>query len=447
MSRSKTTEFQDYVVRLRPFHYLHVKDTNANVIRVLIGPATLTCLEHEQVVFGPEKMVVIPPRHFAIVENPVVRRKVVNKNTGEEEELVVFDKHGQALLRHGDKEVRFEQPPFPLYDGEKLDKSGIQPLQIVEENVALRLKALRDFPEETNEGKINRKAGQEWYFIGPGTYRPQIEVQVMERVLAIILRPDQALKVKAVDDCLDYQEKKRKAGEEWLVRIEGAYLPQVYEKVVETIQAYILTDKKALHVRAKSTFTTSTGTERKAGSEWLITNQVTESYIPGVYEEVTLQVDLIVLTKSSYCVIKDPVDNNGVPKLGSKTLIKGPKSFFLQPGESLEKEEGTGLTIRKATILAPDDAMWVTAVEEFQETRTNSRKRLPGDVWLITGPGLYFTPIEARIQKRIKAFLKFEPLNVYFFQPGLFFGVIVVVLILLYFLIFRSVSGAAPKDL
>jgi len=137
-----------------------------------------------------------------------------------------------------------------------------------------------------------------------------------------------------------------------------------------------------------------------------------------------------------------------VPQLGSRSLVKGPKSFFLQPGESLEKEEGTNHTIRKANILAPDDGIWVTAVEEFHETRNTSRvKKLPGDVWLIAGPGLYFTPIEARIQKRIKAFLKFEPLNLYFFQPGLFFGVIVVVLILLYLLLFRSVSTVVQKDL
>jgi len=241
---------------------------------------------------------------------------------------------------------------------------------------------------------------------------------------------------------VDYQGTKRKAGEEWLVRREGAYLPQVGEKVIETIQAYILTDKKALHVRAKSTFSAPDGTERKAGSEWLITNKVTESYIPGVYEEVVQEVELIVLTKSTYCVIRDPVDEKGVPKLGSKTLVKGPKSFFLQPGETIDKDEGV---IRKAIILAPDDGIWVTAVEEFLETRNNSRKRLPGDVWLVTGPGMYWTPIEAKIQKRIKAFLKFEPLNLYFFQPGLFIGVVVFVLILFYFILFRSMFSSRTE--
>jgi len=354
---------------------------------------------------------------------------------------VVFDQNGQVLLRHGDKEVRFEQAPFPLFDGEKIDKSGIQPLQIVEENVALRLKALRDFFEETSSEKIRRKAGQEWYFIGPGTYKPLIEVQVVETVRAIILKPDQALKVKARDDCVDYQGHKRKAGEEWLVVNEGAYLPQVSEKVNETIKAYILTDKKALHLRATSTFTSSDGNERKAGSEWMVTNKVRETYIPGVYEEVIREVDLIVLTKNIYCIINDPVDKDGKPQLGTKSLVKGPKSFFLQPGESIEG------SIRQALILAPDDAIWLTAVEEFTETVNNvQKKRSPGDVWLMCGPGLYFTPIEARIQKRVKAFLKFEPLSLYFFQPGIFFGILVVVLLLLYFLFFyRGSSSAAPE--
>ncbi len=53
---------------------------------------------------------------------------------------MVLDKHKQVKLRHGEQEIRFEQEPFPLYPGEKLN-GPVQPLQIVEENTALRLKA------------------------------------------------------------------------------------------------------------------------------------------------------------------------------------------------------------------------------------------------------------------------------------------------------------------
>ena len=44
--------------------------------------------------FGPEKMITVPPRHYCIVENPVLR----DEKTGQ----VVYDDHGQAKLRHAD---------------------------------------------------------------------------------------------------------------------------------------------------------------------------------------------------------------------------------------------------------------------------------------------------------------------------------------------------------
>lgn len=36
---------------------------------------------------GPEKMIVVPPRHYCVVENPVMRDK---------DEKPVFDTHGQV---------------------------------------------------------------------------------------------------------------------------------------------------------------------------------------------------------------------------------------------------------------------------------------------------------------------------------------------------------------
>jgi hypothetical protein len=46
-------------------------------------------------------------------------------------------------------------------------------------------------------------------------------------------------------------------GQEYLHKQDGAYLPEVTEEVVETINATILTDKKALHLRAKESFKVS----------------------------------------------------------------------------------------------------------------------------------------------------------------------------------------------
>ena len=56
-------------------------------------------------------MIMVPPRHYCIVENPAQR--------GENGEIVV-DKLGQVKLNHADQEIRLTQEPFPLYPGEVL---------------------------------------------------------------------------------------------------------------------------------------------------------------------------------------------------------------------------------------------------------------------------------------------------------------------------------------
>eukprot|EP01125_Pyxidicula_operculata_P002303 TRINITY_DN12192_c0_g1_i1.p1 TRINITY_DN12192_c0_g1~~TRINITY_DN12192_c0_g1_i1.p1 ORF type:complete len:441 (+),score=118.70 TRINITY_DN12192_c0_g1_i1:57-1379(+) len=439
---SQKNDYQDYVIKIRPFQFLHIKDTNTNVVRVVTGPKTLTCLDHEKVCFGPEKMIVVPPRHYVIVDNPVVTKKVVEND--ETIDVPVADELGQVLLRHGEQEVRFSQQPFPLYDGEKCSK--IMPLQIVEENTALRLKAKRDFTDRyaADGDKREKQAGQEWYFKGPGTYYPQVEVEVVNTVRAVILKANQALKVRAREDCNDYKHERRKAGEEWLVKIEGAYLPGVNEEVVETLQAYILTDKNALHVRAKATFTDSNEIERKAGSEWLVTSKDIEAYIPDVYEEVTRQVALTVLENHHYCIIADPVGENGKSQLGVKKLVRGETSFFLKPGEKIIGN------IQRTIILAPDDALWLSATESFTDTHGGGNvRRQAGDTWLCAGPGEFCPPIEVKIQQQIKSFMKVEFFNIYLFQPGTFFGALFGFIFLLYIFmkLFGSSSSEAKTDL
>lgn len=86
-----------------------------------------------------------------------------------------MDKYGQYKLCHGDQEVRLSQDPFPLFPGEKI-VGRIDPLQIVEENTALRLRAKRDFVDRytknptTGELGLARRAGDEWLFRGLATY-------------------------------------------------------------------------------------------------------------------------------------------------------------------------------------------------------------------------------------------------------------------------------------
>jgi major vault protein len=368
------------VIRIKPNYYVHILDNNTNVTRVEAGPQTFTRQDHEKVVAGPEPMIMIPPRNFCVIANPVQRDK-----NGK----IIFDKNGQVKLRHGDEEIRFEQEPFSLYPGEKL-VGKVSPLQVVAPDTGLRLKALRDFKDENGL----HKAGDEWLFRGPNTYIPRVEVQIVELVKATVLRPNQALKLRARRDCKDYMERPHRTGEEWLVRDVGAYLVDVDEEVVSTVNSVVLTEKKALHLRATRTFTDIFGKKRRAGEEWLITFKDTESYIPDVDEVVVGEVALTSLNNRQFCIVVDPV-KDGKPTLGKKELRIGECSFFLQPGETLEGG------IQSVYILGEDEALLLKARENFEERvgkKTFSRKA--GELWMVSGPLDYFPPVEVEVVEK-----------------------------------------------
>jgi len=206
------------VIRIKPLHYIHVLDNNTNVVNVEVGPQTFTRQDHQKLVSGPDPMVIIPPRHYCIIANPVARDAKGN---------VIMEKNG-VKLRHGDEEIRFEQEPFPLYPGEKV-VGKVTPLQVVAPNTALRLKATRDFADENGK---KRHAGDEWLFEGPKTYIPSVNAQVVEIVRALIIKPNQALKLRARKETTDREGNERKAGEEWLVKTTSAYLNGVDEEIV-----------------------------------------------------------------------------------------------------------------------------------------------------------------------------------------------------------------------
>jgi major vault protein len=372
------------VIRIKPYFFIHVLDNNTNVTRVEVGPQTFTRQDHEKVVFGPEPTVMIPPRHYCIIGNPIVKDK---------DQKPVLDAHGQVKLKHGDEEIRFEQDPFPLYPGEKL-VGKVSPLQVVAPNAALRLRAIRDFEDEK---KVKHVAGDEWLFEGPGTYYPRVEVQVVEITRAIVIKPNQALKLRARKACIDRSTNtERKAGEEWLVRKSGAFLPGVDEEVVETVQSYVLTDKKALHLKATRTFVDVFGKERKAGEEWLVTSGDAETHIPDVYEQVVGEVKITTLNNRQFCVVMDPVGANGKPQLGQKQLRKGEVSFFLRPGESLESG------IQEVHVLGEEEALLLRAKETYVSD-TSKQVHQPGDRWMIYGPCDYVPPTQVEIVEKRRA--------------------------------------------
>lgn len=385
------------IIRIPPHHYIHVLDQNTNIARVELGPLTYIRQDNERVLFAPVRMIMVPPRHYCVVLNPVARN---------DEGQVQFDASGQAKLRHADLEIRLTQDPFPLYPGEEIQKD-VTPLQIVYPDTALRLQALLDFEEEGGEKRV---AGDEWLFEGPGTYIPRKEVAVLEVIKATVIRENQAIRLRARKEGLDRSGVRRVTGEEWQVSKVGAYLPGAHEEVVDIVNAFILTDKKALHVRALRPFREAGGRERRTGEEWLVTVADREAHIPSVAEEVVGVVDVTTLNSRQYCVILEPVGADGKPQLGQKRVVKGERSFFLRPGEHLENgiqdvyvlSEEEGLVLRAIEAFIDTEGQEEVDEEEEGESRAKRRgiQRRPGDRWMLRGPIEYVPPATVEVLLR-----------------------------------------------
>lgn len=380
-----TMATEEAIIRIPPYHYIHVLDQNSNVSRVEVGPKTYIRQDNERVLFAPVRMVTVPPRHYCIVANPVSR---------DTQSSVLFDITGQVRLRHADQEIRLAQDPFPLYPGEVLEKD-ITPLQVVLPNTALHLKALLDF-EDKNGDKV--MAGDEWLFEGPGTYIPQKEVEVVEIIQATVIKQNQALRLRARKECLDREGKERVTGEEWLVRSVGAYLPAVFEEVLDLVDAVILTEKTALHLRALQNFRDLRGVLHRTGEEWLVTVKDTEAHVPDVYEEVLGVVPITTLGPRHYCVILDPMGPDGKNQLGQKRVVKGEKSFFLQPGERLERG------IQDVYVLSEQQGLLLKALQPLEEGESEEKvSHQAGDCWLIRGPLEYVPSAKVEVVEERQA--------------------------------------------
>ena len=126
-------------------------------------------------------------------------------------------------VRFGDEEIRTNDnypDPFPLYPHEKLE-GKIEKTSVILVHSALKLKARRDV---LVDGK-KRIAGEEWFKPGPCSYIPEVDVNILDTITATVIKPNTALKIKALKNSQDKYGIERKAGEKWLIRESGAYLP------------------------------------------------------------------------------------------------------------------------------------------------------------------------------------------------------------------------------
>jgi major vault protein len=297
----------------------------------------------------PQKMIMLNPLTYIEINNPVTRNK-----DGE----LVYDKYGQVKLRHGDSEIRTVMDctePFPLYPGESVSKCD--KIITIPRDHAARLEWIRNFHDE--EAKVDRVAGDEWLIFGPSLYIPKIEVKLDKILQPEIIRTNQALKIRARKNCKDHLGNPRKAGDHWLIRSKGFYIPGIDEEVIEKLNAFIITEQFALHVRAKKWFTDAYGIERKDADEWLITSDLSTTHIIDVDEEYVAEIPITVLNEDEFCYIEDPVNEKGVNQLGKRIMRSGPTSFFVKPGEKID--EG----IKKVYILSEDEALLLKANETF----------------------------------------------------------------------------------
>ncbi len=354
MSRTST-------IKILPYQYIHILDRNTNVSRVEVGPQTYIILDNEKLLTAkPSDMIKLAKRTYCKIVNPV---KMDSKS-----KVPIKDKFGQIQLTYGEFEYRFyhtHPEPFVLYPGETVSESDKQ-LKVVQENEALRIRATRDF--RNLQGK-DVTAGDQWLFIGPATYYPRIEEEIIKEERAIVIQEEQALRIKASQDLVDSHGNKRKSGEEWIVRKQGSYMPGVYEIAVEILSPHILTDTESIILRARQNFTDVYGIDRKAGDEWLVTNVQATTHIIDVYEEFIKKAEHVILKKNQFCSILDPFDaEENRNRLGTKMIKRGECAFFLHPGESLENG------INPIYVLGEKDALLVRAMETYTQSLVSDKQ-------------------------------------------------------------------------
>ncbi|WAR20713.1 MVP-like protein [Mya arenaria] len=321
----------DSIIAISPLEYIHVVNLNTNITRLERGPQALVLDSNERLACGPLPMIVVPPAHYCEILNPTAKYV-----------------HGEACeLKIGQIAVRFHGEPFCLYPGEELVgaeeygrgstvyKSAIKPQPVVRAGQAIRVEAVYDHTDEDDEERL---ACEQWQIPGPCLFYPTPNMKMVDIIDPIIIKTGMAVKVRAQQGFTDDEGRERVTGEEWYLNTPGAHLPHVYEEVVSFEERQTLTENTGLILRATQTLIDANG-------------------------EVVSSQSRLVLGQGQYCVVLDPVDNKGKPQLARRQLRVGCASFFLNPGERLEKG------IQQSDVLSETEAIVLQAEEEFKDIK------------------------------------------------------------------------------
>ena len=99
---------------------------------------------------------------------------------------------------------------------------------------------------------------------------------------------------------------------------------------------------------------------------------------------------------------------DGKPQLGHRKIIKGEKSFFLQPGEELESG------IQDVYILGEDEGIVLKSLAEYEDKQVSpSVQRKPGDTWMLKGPMEYIPTVEVEVVQTREAIPLHENEGIY----------------------------------
>ncbi|ORC89355.1 putative major vault protein [Trypanosoma theileri] len=333
------------------------------------------------------------PQCFTLLDHHVKLHSTVQRHI-----VIPTNHYCECVQSDGHRTVRLSGPPFPLRPGETA--SEVRPLRVLTAREAIVLHVLADYIyRDANTGEERRRiAGERWLMQGPGVYIPRVEEEVLQSVEPVIIPIDGALLMQATCDFTEVDGTRRSLGEVWLVRKPRMYFPNPNTKVLNFLIGKVLSPKLALHVRALNSFyDVHYKKERVAGERWLVTHDVTPMFLPSEHEEIVEPVKLTILRWGQYCVVSNIV-RDGICHYGERELRKGPCSFLLQPDESLLDGE-----IKDAYLLGAHEALLVEALTTF--TDEEKEERIISSRWLVHGPCSYIPPLEVRVLERRKRML------------------------------------------
>jgi major vault protein len=152
--------------------YCHVINKLTGKTRLVEGPCRFGAvfgLFNEIIV--KNKKIIIKEGEYAVIVNPYDK-----------------DKKKQSF---GARDIRIGPRLFSLHVGEELE-STIKQIHVLERGKALQVKAISDF----TDGKIDRKAGDEWLICGPARYIPDKNVAIIGNIDEITLPEHTGIYIK-----------------------------------------------------------------------------------------------------------------------------------------------------------------------------------------------------------------------------------------------------------